>query len=174
MNRLLASLIGLWLLLAPGCASRPEPTADRAQAAQALFDRVTKEYHLPSGEAREPEKARLLAKAAAGYESLLRQFPGQTHCCAQALRSLGNVRAAQGNLDAAVKAFARLEGRYPAEEWEILQAWKSAGDLLWEAGRRDEAGRFYRKLVERFDNPQAPAVVKMAVKGARSRLNEIR
>lgn len=108
--------------------------------------------------------------AATGYERVLRQYPEQENLCAQSLRSLGNVRAAQGQLDAAVKLYARVAVKYPRQDWEVLQAWKSAGDLLWDAGRQDEAQKFYRQIVARFDQADAAPVVKLIVRAARARL----
>lgn len=107
--------------------------------------------------------------AATGYENVLRQCRDQENLCAQALRSLGNVRAAQGQIDAAVKLFAQVGEKFPRQDWEVLQAWKSAGDLLWDAGRQDDARRFYRQIVTRFDIPEATAVQKIIVRAAKSR-----
>ncbi len=109
------------------------------------------------------------AEAAAGYRRVLRQHPDQPYWCAQALRSLGNVRAAQGRPDEAVKLYRQVGERYPQQDWEVLQAWKSAADLLWEAGRQEEARQFYRQIVRRFDVPDAPAVVQTVVRAARAR-----
>jgi tetratricopeptide (TPR) repeat protein len=110
------------------------------------------------------------AVAATGYERVLRQCADQENLCAQALRSLGNVRAAQGRLDDAVKLYARVAEKYPRQDWEVLQAWKSAGDLLWDAARHDAARAYYRRIVERFDGPDAPAVAQLIVRAARARL----
>ena len=41
---------------------------------------------------------------------------------------------------------------------------------LWEAGRQDEARSFYSRIVQRFDRPDAPPIVKSAVRGAKARL----
>jgi hypothetical protein len=49
-------------------------------------------------------------------------------------------------------------------------AWKAAADLLWEAGRREEAKTFYRKVVVRFDKPESSQVVKAVLRGSRTRL----
>jgi len=114
--------------------------------------------------------ATLLQQAAAGYEELLRRYPDQQGWCAQALRSLGNVRTEQGRLDDAVRLYDRVAERYPRQDWEVLQAWKSAADLLWDAGRRAEAKAFYQKVVDRFDTASAPAVVKAALRGSKVRL----
>jgi tetratricopeptide (TPR) repeat protein len=168
-----ALCVAAGLVCVPGCASPEQKAAQhqqRYEAAQSLFEQTTKVFHLPSADADGAERERLLAQAAAGYDELLRKYPDQSHWSAQALRSLGNVRAEQGRLDEAVGLYARVGARYPREDWEVLQAWKSAGDLLWEAGRAAEARRFYEKIVERFDSEPAPAVVQLIVRGSKSRL----
>jgi tetratricopeptide (TPR) repeat protein len=159
----------LWLV---GCAV-PEPKPEeRYAAAKALFDRTTKSFHLPSAEAKASQKSQLLHQAAAGYEQLLDQYRDQSSWCAQAMRSLANVRAMQCRLDDAICLYARVEKEYPREDWEIVQAWKSAADLLWDAGRRNQAKEFYRKIVERFEAADSLTVVKSIVRGAKSRLAE--
>jgi tetratricopeptide (TPR) repeat protein len=147
-----------------GCARAPKETA------QQLFERTVRDYHLPAGQAQGAAQQQLLAQAAAGYERLLKQYRNQPGWCVQALRSLGNVRAAQGNLDEAVTLYRRVEKEYPQYDWELIQAWKSAADLLWDAGRADEARQFYRKIINRFDTPDVPALYKTIVRGARARL----
>jgi tetratricopeptide (TPR) repeat protein len=162
----------LLLLLLTGCDSRPQTPAQRADAAKALFEQATKQFHIPSAEAKGAEQLKLQHQAAATYEELLNKYPDQDYWAAQALRSLANLRAAQTNLDAAVKLYATVAQKYPQQEWEVLMAWKSAADLLWEAGRRDEAGTFYQKILARFDKPGAPAVIQTVVRGSKSRLAE--
>src|SRR5712672_700186 len=114
------------LVLLAGCAT---PKPDHAAASKALFEQTVKQYHLPSAEASGVARQQLLDQAAAGYERLLKTYGDQPYWCAQALRSLANVRAEQGKLDAAVKLYRRVGERYPQQDWEVLQAWKSAGDL---------------------------------------------
>jgi hypothetical protein len=62
--------------------------------------------------------------------------------------------------------------KYPGRDWEVSQAWKSAGDLLWDANRHDDAKKYYARLVERFDRADAPMITKSVVRGSRSRLAE--
>jgi tetratricopeptide (TPR) repeat protein len=165
--------LALQILFFCGCATPQQKTArqqERYSAAKQSFDNTTKLYHLPSADAKGAERDKLLAQAAAGYEQLLGQFPEQSNWCAQSLRSLGNVRASQGRLTEAVKLYASVAEHYPHEDWEILQAWKSAADLLWDAGREAEAKQFYTQIVTRFDVADAPAIVKTIVRGSRSRL----
>jgi TolA-binding protein len=154
-----------------GCNSKKQESAQqRYDNAKALFEQTTKNFHIPSAEAKGVERQKLLEQAAAAYEQLLKKYPDQGHWAAQALRSLGNIRAAQSNLNEAIKYYAAVEQKYPQEEFELLMAWKSAGDLLWDAGRRDEAKVFYQKIVARFDKPDTSQVVKTAVRGSKARL----
>ena len=169
MLRLVVILAFVSILM--GCATaRYSPK--RAAAAKVSFDRVTKEFHLPSAEATGTRKTELLTQSARGYEDLLRQFSDQHNWCAQALRSLGNVRVEQGKLDEAVRLYTRVGEKYPREEWEVLQAWKSAGDLLWQAKRPAEAKKFYAQIVKRFDAPEMPPIVKIVVNTSKKRLAE--
>ena len=155
-----------------GCSGKKESPAQRAEAAKALFDQATKTFHLPSAQAAGAERSRLQAQAAEAYQELLRKYPDQSYWAAQALRNLAGIRAAQTNLNEAVRLYASVAGKYPGEEFEVLQGWKAAADLLWEAGRRPEATGFYRKIVERFDSTNQPPVVRLVVKGSKARLAE--
>ena len=161
-------VIGIAILLT-SCATTPNPA--HARSAKALFEATAREYHFQSAMATGTERERLLAEAATGYERLLRQYPDQDDWCAKALRSLGNVRAEQGQLGVAVKLYASVAEKYSRQDWEVLQAWKTAADLLWEAGRQDEARKFYRKIIARFDQHNAAEVVKSVVRAAVWRQN---
>jgi predicted negative regulator of RcsB-dependent stress response len=112
----------------------------------------------------------LLAQAALGYEQLLKDYPEQTNWCAQSLRSLGGVRAAQGHTNDAVKILAEVGQKYRTQDWEVIQAWKAAGDLLQEAGRPAEARQFYRQIVERFDSTNSSQVIQIIVRAARKQM----
>jgi len=158
-------------VVATGCSPKKDETAQqRSEAAKALFDHTTKTFHIPSAEAKANEKEKLQSQAAEGYEELLRKYPEQEYWAAQALRSLGNIRSAQGKLDAAVKSYAAVETKYPQQKWEVLMSWKSAADLLWDAGRRDEAKAFYRKIVAQYDKSESSQVEKTVVRGSKTRL----
>ena len=152
-----------------GCGPK-ESLQQRADSARALFDGATRNYHIPSANTNDAERVRLQNLAAGSYEQLLKKYPEQEHWAAQALRSLGNIRAAQTNLTEAVKHFAAVENKYPRQRWEILQARKSAADLLWDAGRREEAKPFYRKIVVEYDRPESVQLEKIIVRGAKARL----
>jgi tetratricopeptide (TPR) repeat protein len=163
-------LLALLLVGLTGCAHHRESSLQRSEAARALFERTTKEFHLPSAEAQGAGRLKLQEEAAAGYRELIKEYPDQRQWAAQALRSLGNIRAAQTNLNQAVKYYQSVGQRYPDQEWEVLMAWKTAADLLWDAGRQPEAASFYQKIVARFDVPEAPQVIQTVVRGSKRRL----
>jgi TolA-binding protein len=152
------------------CSPKPDAPLPPTTSAQALFAHASTNFHLPSAEARGAEKARLLEQAAAAYLAVLAQHSNDAYWAAQALRNLGNVRAAQGQTNEAVQLFASVEARYPQQRWEALAALKSAGDLLWDGGRREEARTFYQKLVTQFDTPEATQVEQTILRGAKRRL----
>jgi tetratricopeptide (TPR) repeat protein len=152
------------------CSPKPDSPPPPAISAQVLFAQASTNFHLPSAEARGAERARLLDQAAAAYLQLLNQHSNDAYWAAQALRNLGNVRAAQGQTNEAVQAFASVEARYPKQRFEVLAALKSAGDLLWDGGRQEEARTFYQKIVTQFDAPEATQVEQTILRGARSRL----
>jgi TolA-binding protein len=159
-------------MMSMGCHSSKQTPGQRADAAKVIFEQTTKSFHIPSAEAKAEEKWKLQEQAAAGYAELLKKYPDQDYWASEALRSLGNIRAAQTNLNEAIQHYAAVERKYPRQDWEILMAWKSAADVLWEAGRRDEAKVFYQKIVTRFDGAGATQVTKKVVRGSKSRLAE--
>jgi TolA-binding protein len=168
--------LAVWLVciaLMPGCHSNTTaaPEAKQTTSAKELFEQTTKDFQIPSAEAKGSEKAALQDKAAAGYKQLLKSFPNDPVYAPQAERSLGNIRAAQGRIDEAVKHFEAVGKKYPNQFWEVLMAWKSAGDLLWENGRKVEARKFYESIVNRYNRPEAPAIIKTVVKGSQLRLS---
>jgi tetratricopeptide (TPR) repeat protein len=145
-----AKLAVLFLSLFLGCTRAPHETARQ------VFDRTVREYHLPSANAFGAERAKLLAQSATGYEQALQLGANDHPLCASALRSFANVRAEQNRLDEAIKLYSQVGRQYPACEWEVLQAWKSAADLLWDAGRQNDAVPFYRQIFERFRSAPSP------------------
>ena len=172
----LANTIAL-LALAVGlvaCGPKPLPPAanpqQRYDAAKALFEKASREFHIPSAQARGAERTRLEDQAAAIYMELGRNYADQPIWGAQALRSLGNIHAARTNVDAAVKCYAQVAEKFPQQDFEVLMAWKSAGDLLSDAGRLADAKAFYEELVARFDKPDALPIVQSVVRGAKLRL----
>jgi tetratricopeptide (TPR) repeat protein len=162
----------LSLLLWAGCGGKKESPAQRAEAAKSLFDQATKTFHVPSAQAVGADKVRLQQQAAEAYQELLRVYPEQSYWAAQALRNLAGIRAAQTNLNEAIRLYGAVAEKYPREEFEVVQAWKAAADLLWDADRRGEAAGFYRQIVGRFDGTNQPPVVRLVVKGSKARLAE--
>jgi tetratricopeptide (TPR) repeat protein len=156
--------VALAAQLAVGCAPAPR------ESARQIFDRTVRECHLPSAEASGAQREKLLVEAASGYEQVLKSGRSDPHLCAAALRSLANVRVDQGRLNEAVKLYSRVAEKYPACDWEVLQAWKSAGDSLWDAGRQGEAASFYKQIVERFGSDPS-AIVQTVARGARRRVS---
>jgi len=153
-----------------GCVSKHETPQERAEAAKSMFEQTTKTFHIPSAEAVGAEKTRLQELAATGYEKLLGKYSDQVIYASQAERSLGNIRAAQGSLDEAVKHYTAVASKYPRQEWEVLMAWKSAADLLWENGRKTESISIYQKVIKRFDTVDATSVMKTVVRGSKARV----
>lgn len=151
----------------PVSAALPEP----ASGARQLFEQTLSQFHLPSAEARGAQRKNLLLQASNGYSQILKSFPNDQPWAAQALRSLGNVRAEQGDINEAVRLYASLEKKYPGEDWEILQSWKAAGDLLADHQRKTEADVFFKKIIERFDKPEFSPIFRAVVKGSRARLD---
>lgn len=165
-----ASIVLALVMAVVGCSKADEPP--KGLTARAELGGITKTFHEPSATAPAIERRRMQDEAAARYATLVKRYPKESNVCAQALRSIGNIRAAQTNVDDAVKHFAAVGDRYPTEDWELLQAWKSAADLLWEAGRTNDARRFYSQIVTRFEGSNAPAIYQAVVRGSKSRLAE--
>ena len=168
---------GKWLVLAlaavltfAGCVRKQQSSVEKYETAKALFESTSKQFHIPSAEAKGPEKLHLQRQALAGYRQVLKKYPDESHWAAQSLRSIGNIYAAQTNLTSAVEQYSEVARRYPNERWEVLMAWKSAADLLWDANQHNRAQQFYAKIVQRFDTPDAAQVIKMAVRGCKLRL----
>jgi tetratricopeptide (TPR) repeat protein len=161
--------------LLAGCSQRPttctfESPQQRYDAAKALFEKASREFHIPSAQARGAERTKLEDQALVAYTALARDYSDQPIWAAQALRSLGNIHAARTNLTEAVHAYAHVAEKFPRQDFEVLMAWKSAGDLLSDAGKSDEGKIYYEKLVARFDKPDALPIVQAVVRGARTRL----
>ena len=167
---LFLSLLLVGVICLAGCGQKAEDPQRRYADAKALFDHATKEFHLPSGEATGAQQARLQAQAINEYQQLLKKYPEQEYWCAEALCSLGNIRVAQTNLDAALKCWSEVVTKFPRQEWDVLMALKSSGDGLWDANRRAEAKPFYQKILAQFDQTNAPQAVRLIVKGSKTKL----
>lgn len=147
------------------------PPAERNRQAEAAFQRALESHKL----ADEPalpvgDRQALLRQAALHYQAVFNRYGDQAHWSAQALRSLGNIRAEQDRLEEAVACYRRVGRAYPKEDWEVLQAWKAAADLLWDAGRKEEARAFYRQITDRWTGPDLSDVEKRVVRAAKRRL----
>ena len=162
----------LCMFLVVGCKDKKTNVAARPGTARALFEQTVKEFHAPSAEAVGAERERLLNAAAKNYERLIKDFPDEHDWCAQSLRAIGSIHAAQGKANEAVSTYNAVGERYPECNWEVLQAWKAAGDLLWEANQRSEAKQFYAKIVDRFGKNEAPQIIQTVVRGSKMRLAE--
>jgi len=166
-------MAGILMLLLSGCATPEQKAAElrsRYAAAKDLFGHAAKQYQLASADLQGTEKVKLLGLAAASYEEVLKRYPDQRLWCSLALRNLGNVRATQGRLDEAIKLYNQVAEEYPQQDWEVLQAWKSAADLLWDDGQHDKAREFCRKIVGQFDSNDEPTPIRHIVQDAKSRL----
>jgi tetratricopeptide (TPR) repeat protein len=167
--KLCACLAALALV---GCSEKPKQTAEqRYMSAKALFEKASRDYHIPSAQARGAERRQLEEQAARIYAEVAEYYADQPVWAAQAFRSLGNIYAAQTNIDSAVTLYAGVGERFPGQDFEVLMAWKSAGDLLSDSGRQAEAKVFYEKIIARFDKPDALPIVQSVVRGCKVRLN---
>jgi tetratricopeptide (TPR) repeat protein len=165
---LLILVLGVSVLT--GCRRQPEDPQTRYAAAKALFEQTTKELHLPSATATGAERQRLQTEAARAYQRLLKRYPDQDYWCAEARCSLGNLHASQGKTNAALECWSQVVSKHPRQEWEVLMALKSSGDLLWEANRQAEAKAIYQEIVTRFDQTNAPPIVRSIVRGSKLKL----
>lgn len=172
-NRSLRVVAVTLLVVLVSCREKPTvPAEARIEDPQAWFEITTKEFHIPSAATQSPERERLQDEAARRYAALIQQFPGESNLCAQALRSIGNIRAAQTNISEAVRQYSTVADRYGSQRWEMLQALKSAGDLLWEANLQAEAKGFYRQITNRFGSTNEPVIIQTVVRGSKARLIE--
>ena len=156
-------------LASAGRQRRGDPT-QRHDAAKALFEKASREYHIPSAQARGQERRQLEEQAAALYSDVVRNYSDQRWWASQALRSLANIRAAQTNVTDAVKLYAQVGERFPNQDFEVLMSWKSAADLLSDSGRQADAKIFYEKIIARFDHPDALPIIQSVVRGSKARL----
>ena len=150
----------------------PVSTPERTEAAKALFEKAASDFHNPSADATGDQKTKLLEGAAKRYTQLLQDYPEQKRWCAQALRSLAGIRAEQGDTATALKHYARVATELGAQEFEVLQAWKAAADLLWDAEKKTEAKAYYQKIVTRFDRKEIPPVYKIILNISKKRVRD--
>jgi len=175
MSRVSVIIVCAVLAWLAGCSQRPttctfESPQQRYDAAKTLFEKASRDFHIPSAQARGLERTKLEDQALVAYTDLVRAYSDQPIWAAQALRSLGNIHAARTNLTEAVRAYAEVAEKFPRQDFEVLMAWKSAGDLLSDAGKSAKGKAYYEKLVARFDKPDALPIVQSVVRGAKARL----
>jgi tetratricopeptide (TPR) repeat protein len=164
------SLIALALIVS-GCSDQgAKPAPADAEAGRAQLEETIKAYHNAAADAHGAKKEALLKKAAARYERLTEDFANKAEIAAPARLGLASVFASLGRTNDAIRHYAAVADRHPARDWDVLQAWKSAADLLWDGNRQEEARKYYAKIVERFDRPESTMVVQAVVRGAKSRL----
>lgn len=155
-----------------GSCSSPKPAMDqRAREARYEFNRVVREYHVPMSEAtNDLERGVWMTNALAGYEAICRDFGDQAKWAAQSLRSMGNVYLAQGDRARALRCYDQVGRDYPGEHWEVIQAWKSAGDLLWDSGMKSEGAKYFSLIVQTYAGMDEPPMFKTLVEISRDRL----
>jgi tetratricopeptide (TPR) repeat protein len=155
-----------------GCShkERRGTPQQRYESARALFERASRDYHIPSAQAHGEERRALEQQAARLYGDVVTNYGDQPLWASQALRSLANIRASQTNVTEAVKLYAEVAERFPKQDFEALMAWKSAADLLSDCGRHKEANVFYQRIIARFDQPDALPIVQSVVRGSKARL----
>jgi tetratricopeptide (TPR) repeat protein len=165
---LLILACGLWA----GCATRP-PQEDAQAKARYEYHRIVRAYHIPAIETtNEIERAQLLHAAFTGYAALITNYPTARPWAAMALRAVAGLHAARGDRKKALDAYDLVAVLYPEDDWEVIQAWRAAGDLLWHDRMPQSALDYYRRIVNRFDRPGLPPGFDAHVRIARDRLRE--
>jgi tetratricopeptide (TPR) repeat protein len=169
-------LAAMCLMLITGCdrnagrVATPLATEQRYESAKTLFEKASRDYHIPSAQARGVERRTLEEQAVKLYADVVRNYGDQPLWASQALRSLANIRASQTNVTEAVKLYEQVGERFPHQDFEVLMSWKSAADLLSDRGRVTEAKGFYQRIIARFDQPDALPIVQSVVRGSKARL----
>lgn len=158
--------------LLAACATRsPEQLADAT--ARYEFKRIVREFQVPASEAtNELQRVELIDQALAALESLRTNYPTAQPWAAMSLRQIGQIHAERGERKEALAAFARVAVLYPTESWEIIQASKAAGDLLWDSGMKKQALMFYQDIVDQYGGPGQPEMFDTLVRISRERIKE--
>jgi len=163
----------LSILALASCATRPPEKRMEAEA-QYEFKRIMREYVIAAGDAtNELVRAELVEQAVQGFRLLRELYPDAQPWAAMALRYRANLHAERGERKEALATYAKVGVLYPDQDWEVIQAWRSAGDLLWTSGMRKESLDFYRDIVARFDTPGQPPMYETIVRIARDRIAEV-
>ena len=167
----LCLLLCLALGVGAGCVAASGNVDRRERQARHDFNRVVRELHVPAGDAtNDVMRGELLTNAVKGYLAIVQQYPDQPQWGAQALRSVANIHRAEGRRGEALAAYARIAHKYPGQDWEIIQAWKSAGDLLWDSSMKGLARDYYRQIVAAYGEVHDPPMFQTIVDIARRRL----
>ena len=71
------------------------------------------------------------------------------------------MRAEQGDTATALKHYDRVAADFSEQEFEVLQAWKAAADLLWDAEQKTEVKAYYQKITTCFNRKEISPVHKI-------------
>lgn len=158
---------------AAGCSSTPS-SAKRDEQAKFLYNQTMRLYHIAAGDSTNSEqRVALLDQAAQNYESLARDYSDVPRWAAASLRNLGQIQLERGQLKDALASFEQVGRRYPGEHWEVIQAWKAAGDALWLTRQRGEALLYYRQIVNVYGGKtDQPPMFDSILQVARARLKD--
>lgn len=169
--RLVWVLLGV-LAAASACVTRsPEEVAEAR--ARYEYNRIVRQFQVPRGDSTNAlERAALLDKSLQELQNLRNEYPDATPWVAMALRQTGEIYVERGQEKEAVRAFTLVGVYYMGEDWEVIQAWKAAGDLLWSNGKKEAALPYYRDIVQRFARPGQPDLYDTIVRIAQDRIAE--
>ncbi len=160
--------------LAAGCLAPPESPEARASQARYQFQEIVRRYHVPAGDTtNEVERVALLLAARQGYEGLLAAYPEQRLWAAQSVRAVAQIHLVEGRPDEALAWFDRVGRDYPEQDWEVIQAWKSAGDHLRDRGEGRRAAAYFRRIVTTYDKPGVAPMFQTMVTISKRRLDEL-
>lgn len=174
MRMLLRTLPAVLVLLviASACATRSLEQVAEARA-KYEYQRIVRQFQVPFGDSTNTlERAALLDKSLQELEALRANYPNARPWNAMALRKIGEIYAERGQKKEALAAFTLVGVRCMSEDWEVIQAWKAAGDLLWSSGMRNQALPFYRDIVQRYNRPGYPEMYNTIVRIALDRMAE--
>ena len=163
--------MGMAALVCAGCLSPHGDVAKRASQAKFEFNRIVREYQVPAGDATNAvQRGAYLTNAVTAFRALAERYPDQPQWAAQSMRCIANIHRAEGRRAEALATYEQLVHRYPGEHWEVIQAWKSCGDLLWDSRMKELAREYYRQIVDTYGGPGQPPMFDTLVHIARQRL----
>ncbi len=166
------AMVLLAACLIAACATRA-PQEDAQAKARYEYNRIVRTYQIPASEStNEVERALLLHQAFTAYAALITNYPTARPWAAMSLRAVAALHAERGDWKKALETYDIVPALYPDDDWEVIQAWRGAGDLLWSARMPALAVEYYRQIVERFDRPGMPPGFDAHVRIARDRLRE--